>query len=64
MDNTFIKRWQLVCEEDITYIKVMLNVTRVKIDKFIKELVECNDAHRRMQPVREDGLLTKLQCSS
>ncbi|KAL7523887.1 hypothetical protein ACHAWF_000725 [Thalassiosira exigua] len=64
LDDAFIKRWQLACEEDIAHVVVMPNVTKVKIDKFVEELVECRDRHGRTQPVREDSPLSKLQCSS
>lgn len=38
MDDNFIKRWQLACEEDIAHVVVMPNVTINKIDKFVEEL--------------------------
>mmetsp|Transcript_35527 Transcript_35527/g.60419 ORF Transcript_35527/g.60419 Transcript_35527/m.60419 type:complete len:567 (+) Transcript_35527:157-1857(+) len=64
MDDKFIKRWQLACEEDIAHVVVMPNVTKLKIDKFVEELVECKEEHGRTKPVREDSPLAKLQCSS
>lgn len=64
MDDKVIKRWQLACEEDIAHVVVMPNVTKFKIDKFVEELVECKNKHGRMQPVRADSPLTKLECSS
>lgn len=64
MDDKFIKRWQLACEEDIAHVVVMPNVTRVKIDKFVEELVECKDEHGRIKPKRGDSPLVKLQSSS
>ena len=64
MDDTFIKRWQLACEEDIAHVVVMPNVTRVKIDKFVEELVECKDVFGRMKPVRKDSPLVKLESTS
>ena len=64
MDDSFIKRWQLACEEDIAHVVVMPNVTRFKIDKFVEELVECKDTYGRMQPVREDSPLTQLASNS
>ena len=63
-DDAFIKRWQLACEEDIAHVVVMPNVTKLKIDKFVEELVECKDKFGRMKPVREDSPLRKLQSSS
>lgn len=64
MDDKFIKRWQLACEEDIAHVVVMPNVTKVKIDKFVEELVECKEKHGRWTPARRDSPLVKLQCSS
>lgn len=64
MDDKFIKRWQLACEEDIAHVVVMPNVTKHKIDKFVEELVECKEDHGRMQPVRSDSPLIKLQSTS
>lgn len=64
MDDKVIKRWQLACEEDIAHVVVMPNVTKFKIDKFVEELVECKNTHGRMQPVRADSPLKKLECSS
>ncbi|EJK75471.1 hypothetical protein THAOC_02803 [Thalassiosira oceanica] len=63
-DDALIKRWQLACEEDIAHVVVMPNVTRHKIDKFVEELVACAEEHGRMEPVRADGPLVKLQSSS
>jgi len=64
MDDAFIKRWQLACEEDIAHVVVMPNVTKVKIDKFVEELAECKEEYGRMAPVRSDSPLVKLQSSS
>ena len=64
MDDKFIKRWQLACEEDIAHVVVMPNVTRFKIDKFVEELVECKNVYGRMKPVRGDSPLVKLESSS
>ena len=64
MDDALIKRWQLACEEDIAHVVVMPNVTRGKIDQFVKELIECRDTHGRMKSARDDSPLTKLACSS
>jgi len=60
MDEELIKRWQLACEEDIAHVVVMPNVTKYKIDMFVKELMECADKHGRIQPLRPDSPLTKL----
>jgi histidine decarboxylase len=64
LDDSLIKRWQLACEEDIAHVVVMPNVTRTKIDQFIKELLECKDTYGRMKPARSDSPLSKLACSS
>ena len=64
LDDSLIKRWQLACEEDIAHVVVMPNVTRTKIDQFIKELLECKDTFGRMKPARSDSPLSKLACSS
>ena len=64
MDDRFIKRWQLACEEDIAHVVVMPNVTKNKIDKFVEELVECKNEFGRMKPIRSDGPLMKLQSTS
>ena len=63
-DDKLIKRWQLACEEDIAHVVVMPNVTKFKIDKFVEELVECKNKHGRMEPVRGDSPLKKLESSS
>lgn len=64
MDDKFIKRWQLACEEDIAHVVVMPNVTKNKIHKFVEELVECKDEYGRMKPIRSDGPLMKLQSTA
>jgi histidine decarboxylase len=38
MDDALIKRWQLACEEDIAHVVVMPNVTRPKIDQFVRRV--------------------------
>jgi histidine decarboxylase len=60
MDDKFIQRWQLACEEDIAHVVVMPNVTKYKIDKFVEELVQVTKTHGRVQPTRPDSPLTKL----
>ncbi len=60
MDDAFVKRWQLACEEDIAHVVVMPNVTRSKIDTFVDELMECTEKHGRVQPLRHDSPLTML----
>jgi len=60
LDTALIKRWQLACEEDIAHVVVMPNVTKTKIDRFVAELVASSEQHGRIEPVREDSPLTKL----
>ena len=60
MDDHFIKRWQLACEEDIAHVVVMPNVTKSKIDLFVAELIECSERHGRTIPTRPDSPLSKL----
>ncbi len=60
VDDAFIKRWQLACEEDIAHVVVMPNVTRQKIDVFVADM--CEMAHRvgRTQPLRASSPLAQL----
>ncbi|CAB9525820.1 Histidine decarboxylase [Seminavis robusta] len=60
LDENLVKRWQLACEEDIAHVVVMPNVTRNKIDLFVKELTECKDKLGRIRPVRENSPLRQL----
>lgn len=64
MDDELVKRWQLACEQDIAHVVVMPNVTRQKIDQFVKELVNCKNVHGRVEPRGEDSPLLKLRGSS
>uniref|UniRef100_A0A7S2PDB3 Histidine decarboxylase n=1 Tax=Leptocylindrus danicus TaxID=163516 RepID=A0A7S2PDB3_9STRA len=64
LDDALIKRWQLACEEDIAHVVVMPNVTREKIDLFVKELIECTEKHGRRQLARPDSPLARLTCDS
>lgn len=64
MDDKLVKRWQLACEEDIAHVVVMPNVTRQKIDKFVEELLQCNEEFGRMKPARPGSPLTKLASSA
>ena len=61
IDDAFVKRWQLACEDDIAHVVVMPNVTRNKIDLFVKELIESLHEHGRMKPVRHNSPLTLLE---
>mmetsp|Transcript_7545 Transcript_7545/g.11818 ORF Transcript_7545/g.11818 Transcript_7545/m.11818 type:complete len:529 (-) Transcript_7545:148-1734(-) len=64
LDDDFIKRWQLACEEDIAHVVVMPNITKSKIDQFVKELKESVEEHGRIKAQREGSPLTQLFCSS
>jgi hypothetical protein len=60
MDDALIKRWQLACEEDIAHVVVMPNVTRPKIDQFVRELEECKIKFGRTKPARDGSPLMQL----
>jgi len=65
LDDTFVKRWQLACEEDIAHVVVMPNVTKTKIDLFVRELSESIEKHgRRTKPRSKDSPLAQLYSSS
>lgn len=51
----FIKKWQLACEGNIAHVIVMPNITREKLDQFVKELIEDRD---------ESTVITKEASSS
>jgi len=61
IEDAFIKRWQLACEEDIAHVVVMPNITRQKIDKFVEELLKSVEVHGRIKPVRENSPLTQFE---
>ena len=61
VDDAFVKQWQLACEEDIAHVVVMPNVTRNKIDLFVKELSKSMQAHGRIKPKRENSPLKLLE---
>lgn len=61
VDDEFVKRWQLACEEDIAHVVVMPNVTRNKIDLFVQELVQSMHEHGRTEPVRPNSPLKLLE---
>jgi histidine decarboxylase len=64
MDDKFVKRWQLACEEDIAHVVVMPNVTKDKIQLFVQELKECRDRFGPRQPERAGSPLTQLYSTS
>ena len=47
IEDDFIKRWQLACEEDISHVVVMPNITKSKIGLFVKELSVSIGKHGR-----------------
>ena len=61
VDDGFIGRWQLACEEDIAHVVVMPNVTHSKIDLFVQELVESIRINGRIQPLHPQSQLRKLE---
>ena len=60
-DDSFVKRWQLACEEDIAHVVVMPNVTRNKIDLFVEELVKSMHEHGRLKPTGPNSPLALLK---
>jgi histidine decarboxylase len=64
LDDAFILRWQLACENDIAHVVVMPNVTREKIDVFVQELIEVKNKLGRRKPEGPNSPLTKLASSS
>jgi hypothetical protein len=64
IDDAFVKRWQLACEEDIAHVVVMPNITRNKIDLFVEELVESIHKYGRIKPASQHSPLTVLESDS
>jgi len=64
VDDQFVKRWQLACEEDIAHVVVMPNVTRQKIDQFVTELCQSAQKHGRVEPMHPKSSLMTLMSSS
>ena len=60
MDASFIKRWQLACEEDIAHVVVMPNITPQKIDVFVKELEDVRKKFGRIKPIHPNSALVQL----
>jgi len=63
-DDEFIKRWQLACEDDIAHVVVMPNVTKEKIEVFVREFQEVVEERGRIVPSSENSPLSKLMSSS
>lgn len=64
MDEAFVQRWQLACEEDIAHVVVMPNVTKDKINSFVQELVECREKFGQIKAARSDSPLSLLSSRS
>ena len=60
VDTNFVTRWQLACEEDIAHVVVMPNVTRDKVDVFVRDLLKSVEEHGRFDQVREGSPLSLL----
>ena len=60
-EESLVKRWQLACEDDIAHVVVMPNITREKIDVFVKEFVESRLKHGARNPTDEMSPLSALQ---
>ena len=60
VDDAFIKKWQLACEEDIAHVVVMPNVTRNKIDLFVEEFSNVVKLNGRIKRTRHDSPLSLL----
>jgi histidine decarboxylase len=61
VEDAFIRRWQLACEEDIAHVVVMPNVTTGKIDLFVKEFIDSATKFGRIRPIHPQSQLAKLQ---
>jgi histidine decarboxylase len=64
MDDNFIKRWQLACEEDIAHVVVMPNISASKIDLFVEELSEIKKKFGNRKPLHPKSALSLLESSS
>jgi histidine decarboxylase len=64
VDDKFVKRWQLACEDDIAHVVVMPNVTRQKIDQFVNELCQSAQQHGRIEPKHPKSSLVTLMSSA
>jgi histidine decarboxylase len=61
VDEDFVLRWQLACEEDIAHVVVMPNVTRDKIDAFVAEFVKMRDEVGAVEEESKDSQLAQLR---
>jgi len=64
MDDSFVKRWQLACETDIAHVVVMPNVTKDKVDKFVKEFSDSIKQHGQSTAVSDTSPLSELRHAS
>jgi histidine decarboxylase len=60
VDEEFVQRWQLACEEDIAHVVVMPNVTEAKVDIFVSELVKSIGDFGAQEEVRPNSPLALL----
>jgi len=60
VEDAFVKRWQLACEEDIAHVVVMPNVTPSKIDVFVKDMCDMARRSGRTQPLHKASPLAQL----
>jgi histidine decarboxylase len=56
-----VQRWSLACEEDIAHVVVMPNVTREKIDVFVKEFQRVRKEHGEMKEAGPSSPLATLR---
>lgn len=61
--DEFVKRWQLACEDDISHVVVMPNVTKDKIDVFVSEMTALSASEGRMPQSGPDSPLARLSVS-
>merc|ERR1712146_875205 len=64
VDEALVQRCQLACERDIAHIVVMPNVTKHKVELFVKELDQCIREHGAQKVLSEDSPLAQVSCSS
>ena len=60
VEDAFVKRWQLACEDDIAHVVVMPNVTPTKIDVFVKDMCEMARRCGRTRPLHKSSPLAQL----
>lgn len=64
VDEALVQRWQLACERDIAHIVVMPNVTKHKVELFVKELDQCIREHGAQKVLSKDSPLAQVSSSS